>query len=142
MHGTDEKEYLALVKGGEDIRLDQRIQQLFILMNQIFKNDPDCMRLEIGLKTFNVVPMNKRLGIVEWVPNTDPLKHLINRELARHYRINDINDTDANKNRMSWLNSLSSHIQGSRLVDQHIVALGANADEIIKNFRMQEGLVP
>ncbi|CAG9330104.1 unnamed protein product [Blepharisma stoltei] len=142
MHGSDEKEYLALVKGGEDLRLDQRIEQLFSLMNQIFKNDPDCARLGITLKTFNVVPMNKRLGIVEWVPNTDPLKKWINKELARHYRINDLDSSDANKNRLSWISSLSSNIQGTGIVDKHLILLGSSSDEIVKNFKIQESLVP
>jgi DNA-dependent protein kinase catalytic subunit len=32
---NDEKEYLILVKGGEDLRLDQRIEQLFDVFNQV-----------------------------------------------------------------------------------------------------------
>lgn len=29
IHGSNEKDYNLLIKGGEDLRLDQRIQQLF-----------------------------------------------------------------------------------------------------------------
>jgi DNA-dependent protein kinase catalytic subunit len=29
VHGSNEKDYHLLVKGGEDLRLDQRVQQLF-----------------------------------------------------------------------------------------------------------------
>ena len=36
IRGDDEKEYPFLVKGGEDLRLDQRIEQLFDLMNRVF----------------------------------------------------------------------------------------------------------
>lgn len=36
IRGDDEKDYPFLVKGGEDLRLDQRIEQLFVLMNRIF----------------------------------------------------------------------------------------------------------
>ena len=32
---NDEKEALLLVKGGEDLRLDQRIEQLFAVFNQV-----------------------------------------------------------------------------------------------------------
>lgn len=35
----DSKEYPFLIKCGEDIRQDQRIQQLFALMNNIFASD-------------------------------------------------------------------------------------------------------
>lgn len=39
MLGMDSKEYPFLIKFGEDIRQDQRIQQLFMHMNTIFAND-------------------------------------------------------------------------------------------------------
>lgn len=39
MLGMDSKEYPFLLKFGEDIRQDQRIQQLFALMNNIFASD-------------------------------------------------------------------------------------------------------
>jgi len=29
VHGSNEKDYNLLIKGGEDLRLDQRVQQLF-----------------------------------------------------------------------------------------------------------------
>lgn len=39
MLGMDSKEYPFLIKFGEDIRQDQRIQQLFTSMNNIFASD-------------------------------------------------------------------------------------------------------
>lgn len=42
VHGSNEKDYHLLIKGGEDLRLDQRVQQLFQIMNLIFKEDPAC----------------------------------------------------------------------------------------------------
>jgi len=39
MLGDNEKEYPFLVKGGEDLRLDQRIQQLFSVTNRILERD-------------------------------------------------------------------------------------------------------
>lgn len=83
VHGSNEKDYHLLIKGGEDLRLDQRVQQLFSIMNKIFKEDPTCLNREIYLKTFSVTPMTNRLGSLEWVNNTEPLKALINREHAR-----------------------------------------------------------
>lgn len=34
INGSNEKEYDLLVKGGEDLRLDQRVQQVFKIMNK------------------------------------------------------------------------------------------------------------
>ncbi|KAF9360792.1 hypothetical protein BGX26_007743 [Mortierella sp. AD094] len=80
--GSDEKEHLFLVKGGEDLRLDQRIQQLFSLMNDIMKKDPQCSQQNISIGTYKVIPMSGSLGILEWVDNTKPLRHCIEGEIT------------------------------------------------------------
>ncbi|KAG0254733.1 hypothetical protein BG011_005543 [Mortierella polycephala] len=80
--GSDEKEHLFLVKGGEDLRLDQRIQQLFSLMNDIMQKDPQCSQQNISIGTYKVIPMSLSLGILEWVDNTKPLRHCIEGEVT------------------------------------------------------------
>jgi DNA-dependent protein kinase catalytic subunit len=42
IRGNDENDYRFLVKGGEDIRQDQRIEALFSIMNDLYDNDPNC----------------------------------------------------------------------------------------------------
>ncbi|GAU90192.1 DNA dependent Protein Kinase catalytic subunit [Ramazzottius varieornatus] len=68
--GDDEKDYFYLVKGGEDIRLDQRVEQLFVLMNRIFSQDADCAKRRLQIKTYAVVPMSSHVGLIEWVQNS------------------------------------------------------------------------
>ncbi|CAD8069351.1 unnamed protein product [Paramecium sonneborni] len=72
IYGTDEKQYLFLVKGGEDLRLDQRIECLFDVMNKIL---PDS-----DLSTYGVFPMTKLFGMLQWVDNTTVIKDIIDRE--------------------------------------------------------------
>ncbi|KAI8851462.1 hypothetical protein BC829DRAFT_117003 [Chytridium lagenaria] len=74
MVGSDEKSYPWLVKGGEDLRLDQRIQQMFEIMNKLMAVNPFCVRSGISLVTYKVIPMSNSLGIIEWVEGTKPLK--------------------------------------------------------------------
>lgn len=40
IHGNDEKDYPYLVKGGEDLRLDQRVQQVLhpLLVTMFFRH--------------------------------------------------------------------------------------------------------
>lgn len=52
--GMDTKEYPFLVKSGEDIRQDQRIQQLFALMNSVFRNDLTCSNKHLNILTYQV----------------------------------------------------------------------------------------
>lgn len=63
-----------LVKGGEDLRLDQRIQQVFHMMNYCLKNDPRCHQRGLSIKNFSVVPVTNTLGVLEWVDATMPMK--------------------------------------------------------------------
>jgi len=81
IHGSNEKSYHFLVKGGEDMRLDQRIEQIFSVMNTIFIKDKNCLERELRINTFEVIPVSKKLGMVEWVNHTVPLKQLIEKEL-------------------------------------------------------------
>ncbi|KAF9970692.1 hypothetical protein BGZ73_006560 [Actinomortierella ambigua] len=80
--GSDEREHLFLVKGGEDLRLDQRIQQLFGLMNDIMRKDPQCSQQKVNVQTYKVIPMTGSIGILEWVDNTRPLRSCIESETS------------------------------------------------------------
>ena len=60
LRGDDEKEYAFLVKGGEDLRLDQRIEQLYCIMNDIMQDDAACSQRGLHLRTYQVIPMTPR----------------------------------------------------------------------------------
>ncbi|CAF3492200.1 unnamed protein product [Rotaria sp. Silwood2] len=80
IRGHDENDYRFLVKAGEDIRQDQRIEALFSIMNDLYDNDPNCNQsnsAHIAVRTYKVIPMSSKLGMIEWLDNTRPLKDLI-----------------------------------------------------------------
>ena len=52
--GSDAKNYSFLVKFGEDLRLDQRIQQVFMIMNKILQNDIPCGQRHLAIDTYQV----------------------------------------------------------------------------------------
>lgn len=52
--GMNTKEYPFLIKFGEDLRQDQRIEQLFTLMNDIYMNDAVCANKGLHILTFQV----------------------------------------------------------------------------------------
>lgn len=80
VHGSNEKDFNLLIKGGEDLRLDQRIQQIFHIVNGVFKEDSACQSRNLNLKTFGIVPITNSMGSLEWIDSTEPLKVMINRE--------------------------------------------------------------
>lgn len=60
IRGSDEQEHPFLVKGGEDLRQDQRIEQLFDVMNIVLSRDAACSQRNMQLKTYQVIPMTTR----------------------------------------------------------------------------------
>lgn len=114
-------ESMFLVKGGEDLRNDERIEQLFMLMNQVVQQRMNasasslmisnvsleelCGEVEtrvnaaaaasnsstsspthhslLQARTYTVVPMSSKVGILEWVKNTIPLKSILSQEMAK-----------------------------------------------------------
>ena len=71
IHCSNEQVHMYLVKGGEDLRLDQRIEQIFSVMNSVMPHK------RARVRTYSVVPLSKKVGIIEWVPNTTPLKAVL-----------------------------------------------------------------
>ncbi|CAH1171231.1 unnamed protein product [Phaedon cochleariae] len=81
MLGADTKEYPFLVKFGEDIRQDQRIEQLFGLMNDIFRSDATCSNNGLDILTYQVIPLTSSLGIIQWINDTEPLSEFMKKSL-------------------------------------------------------------
>ncbi|XP_071445533.1 DNA-dependent protein kinase catalytic subunit-like [Hetaerina americana] len=75
--GSDAKEHKFLVKFGEDLRLDQRIEQLFGIMNKILAVNTVAKERKLGISTYQVIPLTSNLGVIEWVDNTIPLYNML-----------------------------------------------------------------
>lgn len=58
---------MLLLKGGEDVRLDQRIEELFDIMNKILKDESECSKKQLSIHRFEVIPIKKMMGIFEWI---------------------------------------------------------------------------
>jgi FKBP12-rapamycin complex-associated protein len=77
MRGSDGKDYEFLLKGKEDIRLDERVMQLFGLINTMLSSDVATSRRDLGITRYDVVPLSPTSGLLGWVANTDTLNVLI-----------------------------------------------------------------
>ncbi|XP_066592485.1 DNA-dependent protein kinase catalytic subunit-like [Prorops nasuta] len=80
--GSDAKSYNFLVKFGEDLRLDQRLQQLFGIINKILENNLQCRERHLSVATYQVIPLSRSLGLIQWVQDTKSLQELINFSLS------------------------------------------------------------
>uniref|UniRef100_A0A672TW15 DNA-dependent protein kinase catalytic subunit n=1 Tax=Strigops habroptila TaxID=2489341 RepID=A0A672TW15_STRHB len=104
IRGSDEQEYPFLVKGGEDLRQDQRIEQLFDVMNIILSQDATCRQRNMQLKTYQVIPMTTRLGLIKWLENTCTLKEFLKNSMSEEENIN----YNRNANRTETVKSFRS----------------------------------
>lgn len=77
IRGDDERDHPFLVKGGEDLRQDQRIEQLFGIMNILLSHDAACTHRGLQLRVYQVIPINTRIGLIEWMENTCTLKEFV-----------------------------------------------------------------
>ncbi|KAL6517525.1 hypothetical protein OROMI_033226 [Orobanche minor] len=81
INGSDGEEYAFLLKGHEDLRQDERVMQLFGLVNTLLANSRKTAEKDLSIQRYEVIPLSPNSGLIGWVPNCDTLHHLI-----REYR--------------------------------------------------------
>uniref|UniRef100_A0A131YHX4 DNA-dependent protein kinase catalytic subunit n=1 Tax=Rhipicephalus appendiculatus TaxID=34631 RepID=A0A131YHX4_RHIAP len=90
IRGDDEKEYRFLVKTGEDLRQDDRIEQIFKVMNDLLRKDPVCRSKHLQLITYSVVPLTHRVGLIQWLDDTMVMEEFLRQGLTTEEQ-DDIN---------------------------------------------------
>ena len=66
--GSDGCEYFYLIKGREDLRLDERAMQFFSLINAMIRSQ---------IVTYFVMPLSKSGGLIQWINDTDTISKLV-----------------------------------------------------------------
>lgn len=77
LKGSDGNNYAYALKGHEDIRQDERVMQLFGLVNTLLNNDTESFKRHLNIQQFPVLPLSQNSGLIGWVPNSDTLHNLI-----------------------------------------------------------------
>ncbi|XP_003509504.2 DNA-dependent protein kinase catalytic subunit isoform X1 [Cricetulus griseus] len=140
IRGHDEKEYPFLVKGGEDLRQDQRIEQLFEVMNAILAQDAACSQRNMQLRTYRVMPMTCRLGLIEWIENTTTLKDLLLSSMSKEEKEAYNSDPKAPiREYKDWLKQITKKSDAGAYL---LMYKGANRTETVTAFRKRENKVP
>ena len=106
MRGSDEKDYKFVVKGGEDLRLDQRIEQLFEVMNDVLNRDASCSQRKLAVRTYSVIPVSKKCGLIQYVENTCTLQDIIRDGLSSGSKTGTSGDEmmrDVQRQCMNWV---------------------------------------
>ncbi|KAG8220979.1 hypothetical protein J3R82DRAFT_2485 [Butyriboletus roseoflavus] len=75
--GDDGKDYLYILKGHEDLRQDERVMQLFSLVNTLLSVDTNSFKRRLHIQRYAVIPLAPNAGLMGWVKDSDTLHVLV-----------------------------------------------------------------
>lgn len=79
--GANGQNYKQLLKGTDDLRQDAVMQQVFNIMNDMLNKSKVTKKDRLHIRTYNIMPLSQRSGILEWCDKTMPLTdYLIGNE--------------------------------------------------------------
>ena len=81
--GDDGLEYSFLCKPKDDLRKDLRMMEFCAVLNRLLSRDEQSRKRRLYLRTFSVIPLSEDCGIIEWVPNTTGLRHVMQNLYVR-----------------------------------------------------------
>ncbi|KAH9916328.1 uncharacterized protein B0H18DRAFT_884948 [Fomitopsis serialis] len=91
--GVDGQKYKQLYKGGDDLRQDAVMEQVFELVNIILRRDRETRRRDLAVRGYRIIPLASQAGILEFVQDTTPLATWLPDAHSR-YRPGDIRSHD------------------------------------------------
>lgn len=81
---SDGRRQKFLLKGREDLRLDERVMQLFLLINILMLSDSRSSKnFGFQVQQYTVTPLRETAGLIGWVDGCDTMT-----ELVKRYRTN------------------------------------------------------
>ena len=86
IYGNDGSQHRSLLKGQEDMRLDQRVMLFFTLINQHIKHDYPTETNMMQILTYAITPLAKTAGLIQFVNGADTIYCLISEYRAQRNR--------------------------------------------------------
>ncbi|XP_053697973.1 DNA-dependent protein kinase catalytic subunit-like [Sabethes cyaneus] len=131
--GSDGKGYDFLVKYGEDLRQDQRIQQLLGTISKQLSWDQHCKEHQLSVRTYEVIPIRDDFGIIGWIPNTSSLKSVAVRAMVRFNPGGDVSN-EINRDYGHFLTQISGVPMDRMAVVYGMVAAASTPEKIMLKF--------
>ncbi|KAI1796128.1 hypothetical protein LXA43DRAFT_880633 [Ganoderma leucocontextum] len=83
--GSNGQVYTFLGKR-EDLRKDGRLMDFNAILNKLLRKDSDSRRRQLNIRTYGVVSLNEVSGLIQWVPNTIPIRPVLHTLYGRRGR--------------------------------------------------------
>ena len=125
MVGSDGKRVKFLLKGNQDIRLDQRVMQFFGLINSLLNKTRISADGVAKIVKYAIIPLAPNVGLISWVTGADTL-HQVILEQRHCHGISESRDIDL-------LKSIVGEIFESMLVPQRLEVFREVAKECKAN---------
>ncbi|KAK7540314.1 hypothetical protein IWX49DRAFT_592680 [Phyllosticta citricarpa] len=108
---SDGKPYKQLYKSGnDDLRQDAIMEQVFEHVSQLLRSHPATRLRNLHIRTYRVVPLSPKTGVIEFVQNTLPLMSYLELAHPQYYP----KDWKQNKCREE-INGISAHTHEERI---------------------------
>ncbi|KAM1987180.1 hypothetical protein ACFX15_034478 [Malus domestica] len=75
--GSDGIERPFLCKPKDDLRKDARMMEFTAMINRLLSKYPESRLRKLYIRTFAVIPLTEDCGMIEWVPHTRGLRHIL-----------------------------------------------------------------
>ncbi|PRP88184.1 hypothetical protein PROFUN_04007 [Planoprotostelium fungivorum] len=85
--GSNGERYGYLLKGNEDLHLDERMMQFMKIVNQILSLDKETYRRGLVARKYTVIPLSHRSGLIQWVEGAPPLYSIYKNDQMRHLHL-------------------------------------------------------
>jgi phosphatidylinositol kinase/protein kinase (PI-3 family) len=72
-----------LLKGNDDLRLDNRVMKFFGLVNSLLRRSKFTREDTAEIVEYTIVPLAPRAGLIRWIKGADTLHQIINDQRAR-----------------------------------------------------------
>ncbi|XP_032675638.1 DNA-dependent protein kinase catalytic subunit-like isoform X2 [Odontomachus brunneus] len=117
MIGENGREYKFLVKFGEDLTIDHGLQQLYATMNRTLSNDTACRQRRLIIDTYEIIPLSRSFGLIQWIEDTKSLEELVRFTLS----MSEKKQHESNIEKyLSWIKAASCF---TRISDQYKAAI-------------------
>ena len=88
IYGSDGSRHKSLLKGREDLRLDNRLMQFFLLINQHIRQScgsgAEKNQQQAMISRYCITPITKKCGLIQYVDGVDTIFSLITEYRSNH----------------------------------------------------------
>ncbi|KAJ2361133.1 phosphatidylinositol kinase- protein kinase tor1, partial [Coemansia sp. RSA 2607] len=102
IRGSDGNKYTFVLKGHEDLRQDERVMQLFGLINSLLARDAETARRALAIERFPVTPLSSNSGLIGFYPNCENIHEIIQNYRDAHGQIVNLEQRLAQQFSPNW----------------------------------------